>query len=80
MKVSDFRNLLMIEFVTFLPHFMSLFCKVTRSFTGEMTKVGDSVAVTGVMLNIDGDFGDEEVGYFNMIDATEERVGDDKRV
>ena len=45
-----------------------------------MTVVGASVAITGVMTNVDGTFGDEEVGYFNMIDATDERVGDDKKV
>jgi hypothetical protein len=45
-----------------------------------MTNVGASVGITGVMFNIDEVFGDQEVGYFNMIDATEERLGDDKKV
>jgi len=46
-----------------------------------MTEVGDSVAVTGVMSTKDTASGiEQEVGYFNMIDATDERVGDDKKV
>lgn len=45
-----------------------------------MTKVGDSVAITGVMCAIDDVLGNKEIGYFNMIDATDERVGDDKKV
>jgi hypothetical protein len=46
-----------------------------------MTKVGDSVAVTGVMSAPNtASEQDLEVGYFNMIDATEERKGDDKKV
>ncbi len=46
-----------------------------------MTKVGASVAVTGVMCTSDTiDNTDVEVGYFNMIDATDERLGDDKKV
>ena len=40
-----------------------------------MTKVGDSVAVTGVMSTSDTiDESEREVGYFNMIDATDERT------
>lgn len=46
-----------------------------------MTNVGASVAVTGVMSTNDTfDNSEREVGYFNMIDATDERVGDDKKV
>ena len=42
-----------------------------------MTSVGDSVAVTGVMSTTDTvDNLPREVGYFNMIDATEERLGE----
>ena len=48
--------------------------EVHRSYTGEMTKVGDSVAITGVMTAHDenGD-GAIEVGFFNMIDGTDVR-------
>jgi len=53
---------------------------VVRTYTGEMTKVGDAVGITGVMHNMDDLLGDEEIGFFNMIDATDERVGDDKKV
>lgn len=38
--------------------------------------VGESVAVTGVMSTADtADNSEREVGYFNMIDATEDRLG-----
>jgi hypothetical protein len=41
-----------------------------------MTMVGECVAVTGVMRTTDTvDNTDREVGYFNMIDATDERTG-----
>jgi hypothetical protein len=46
---------------------------VNRSYVGEMTFVGANVAVTGIMHNVDETFGDQEIGYFNMIDTTEER-------
>ena len=49
---------------------------VDRIFTGEMTEVGESVAITGVMHDLEN----KDVGYFNMIDATAERAGLDKRV
>lgn len=49
---------------------------VDRIFSGEMTEVGESVAITGIMRSDD----DREVGYFNMIDATNERTGEDKKV
>ena len=40
-----------------------------------MTNVGESVGVTGVMSTSDtADNTEREVGYFNMIDATEERL------
>lgn len=46
-----------------------------------MTEVGESVAVTGVMTTSDNlSEIEQEVGFFNMIDATDERVGDDKKV
>ena len=40
-----------------------------------MTEVGASVAITGKMITEDDS---KEVGYFNMIDATEERLGEDQ--
>lgn len=46
-----------------------------------MTNVGESVGVTGVMSATDVmDSTEREVGYFNMIDATDERLGLDKNV
>jgi hypothetical protein len=54
--------------------------QVTRIFEGDMTMVGESVAVTGIMKNEqDGQPTKQvEVGFFNMIDATEIRL--DKRI
>ena len=49
--------------------------EVIRKYVGQMTLVGESVAITGVMLNVDEVLGDEEVGFFNMIDGTNERQG-----
>jgi hypothetical protein len=45
-----------------------------RTYTGEMTKVGDSVAITGVSTGHD-EYGNNgiEVGFFNMIDGTDVR-------
>jgi len=49
---------------------------VTKSYRGDMTMVGESVGVTGIMSTTDTtDNTEREVGYFNMIDATEERNG-----
>ena len=46
-----------------------------------MTKVGASVAVTGIMSTTDtADNSEREVGYFNMIDATDERLGENNQV
>jgi hypothetical protein len=40
-----------------------------------MTMVGESVGVTGVMCTTDTvDNTEREVGYFNMIDATDVRI------
>lgn len=49
--------------------------EVERIFTGEMTKVGGKLAVSGVMHNMDKILGDEEVGFFNMIDTSKENIG-----
>lgn len=47
---------------------------LTKNYVGDMTMVGESVGITGKMSTTDtaGDM-EKEVGYFNMIDATEER-------
>jgi hypothetical protein len=47
---------------------------VERTFTGEITKVGASMAVAGSMHYKDEVLGDEEVGYFNMIETTKARL------
>ena len=46
--------------------------EIGRSYVGVMTKVGDSVGITGVMHSLPDEFGsaEQEVGYFNMIDGT----------
>uniref|UniRef100_A0A6V2Q6H0 Jacalin-type lectin domain-containing protein n=2 Tax=Ditylum brightwellii TaxID=49249 RepID=A0A6V2Q6H0_9STRA len=47
---------------------------VVREYTGEMTRVGECVGITGIMK--DGEAGGEkrEVGFFNMIDGTDEKA------
>ena len=53
---------------------------VKRTFSGEMTLVGESVGITGVMENVDETLGvNNEVGFFNMIDGTDEREGYNQR-
>ena len=53
------------------------FVVVTKTYRGDMTMVGDCVGVTGVLSTADTvDNTEREVGYFNMIDATEERTGE----
>jgi len=47
-----------------------------------MIMVGESVAISGVAKSKDTSFtGEDEIetGFFNMIDATEERLGEDKK-
>ena len=51
---------------------------VERVYAGDMTVVGGKTAVSGVIHQID-DLGDREVGYFNMIDTTNERLGENDR-
>ena len=65
-------------FWPFAPHFFSVYYgnKVTKTYRGDMTMVGESVGVTGIMSSTDPiDNSEREVGYFNMIDATNERAG-----
>jgi len=48
--------------------------KVTRTYIGEMTNVGASVGITGVAHTLGPSVeGNQEVGFFNMIDGTDER-------
>jgi hypothetical protein len=47
---------------------------VVRTFTGELTMVGASAAVQGGIHSSDEILGDQEVGFFNMIDTTDERL------
>eukprot|EP00546_Thalassionema_frauenfeldii_P011758 CAMPEP_0178928312 /NCGR_PEP_ID=MMETSP0786-20121207/19812_1 /TAXON_ID=186022 /ORGANISM="Thalassionema frauenfeldii, Strain CCMP 1798" /LENGTH=81 /DNA_ID=CAMNT_0020604119 /DNA_START=451 /DNA_END=696 /DNA_ORIENTATION=- len=43
--------------------------EVQRIFEGDVTTIGDSVGITGeIQTNIQ-----QKVGYFNMIDTTDER-------
>ena len=47
---------------------------VERTYAGNIQLVGGSLlAVNGEILDIDEIFGDRRVGFFNMIDTTEER-------
>ena len=49
---------------------------VERNFIGTLTYVGDRLAISGNMFIEDEIFGDDEIGYFNMID-TRPSEGDD---
>jgi len=51
--------------------------EVERSYVGEITKVGASAAVAGTMHHL-SEFGDQQVGYFNLIDTSSARVGENK--
>jgi len=47
---------------------------VTRTFRGEVVAVGGTVlAVNGEIVDADEVFGDRRVGFFNMIDTTDEK-------
>jgi hypothetical protein len=52
--------------------------KVERLFTGEISTVGACIAMTGSMHDQDELFGDRAVGFFNMIDTTDEKFGNNK--
>jgi hypothetical protein len=49
--------------------------KVARTYVGDMTMVGACVGITGATF-VEAASGEEkaEVGYFNMIDSTDERA------
>ena len=46
---------------------------VERYFAGEIVQVGAAIAVTGAIHSADPTLGDVEVGFFNMIDTTDEK-------
>jgi hypothetical protein len=48
---------------------------VERIFIGELGTVGACIAVTGSMHSLEDTVGDREVGFFNLIDTTVERLG-----
>ena len=48
---------------------------VSREFVGEMSRVGACIAMTGSIHDRDEVFGDRQVGFFNMIDTTDARLG-----
>lgn len=48
---------------------------VERLFTGEISAVGARLAMSGSMHDMDELLGDREVGFFSMIDTTDERLG-----
>jgi hypothetical protein len=50
--------------------------ELSRTYVGEMTQVGESVAITGIAHTLGPRIaGNQEVGFFNMIDATDLRTG-----
>lgn len=51
---------------------------VDRRYEGDFTFVGESLSVTGDIHSIDETFGDMKVGWFNMIDTTDARLGAEK--
>lgn len=52
--------------------------EIGRVYKGEMTKVGDSVGITGTMNSLpDALTGEQQVGFFNMIDGTD--IREDRR-
>lgn len=48
--------------------------EVVRSFTGDLSPVGGLAAFAGSIHSVDDAGVDLEVGYFNMIDTTDERL------
>jgi hypothetical protein len=51
--------------------------EVERVFKGQLTMIGELMGVEGAVWSIDDLFGDKEVGFFNMIDTTKARFGED---
>lgn len=49
---------------------------VERTFTGDLGKVGASVAASGSIHCQDEQLGDEEVGFFNLIDTHKGEKGE----
>uniref|UniRef100_A0A6V2DIK6 Uncharacterized protein n=2 Tax=Ditylum brightwellii TaxID=49249 RepID=A0A6V2DIK6_9STRA len=49
---------------------------VERTFTGEVSKTeGGTLKIEGSMHNIDSSLGDMEVGFFTMVDTSDDRFG-----
>jgi zona occludens toxin (predicted ATPase) len=51
---------------------------VERAFVGEMTLVGENLAVKGSIHSVDDMVGDRRVGYFSMLDTTKIKLGLEK--
>ena len=49
---------------------------VERTYTGDLSMVGGKTAMSGIIHQIDDVGSDREVGFFNMIDTTKERLGE----
>jgi hypothetical protein len=48
---------------------------VRRHYAGEVSLVGRTVlSISGIVSDVDDVFGRRDVGYFNMIDTTQERI------
>jgi hypothetical protein len=47
---------------------------VERTFLGQITHIGACVAMTGSIHSMDSILGDENVGFFTMIDTTDARL------
>ena len=48
---------------------------VKRTYTGTVSRIGERMSVDGIIHIIDDVLGDQEVGYFSLIDTTEDRIG-----
>uniref|UniRef100_A0A7S2RNG6 Jacalin-type lectin domain-containing protein n=1 Tax=Eucampia antarctica TaxID=49252 RepID=A0A7S2RNG6_9STRA len=51
---------------------------VERSFIGELSETGGKTSVTGSVNSFDDVMGERKVGYFSMIDTTNDRLGDEE--
>lgn len=48
---------------------------VERIFKGELSTVGTLLSISGSIYDVDDVFGDRQVGFFNMIDTTDAKLG-----
>jgi len=51
--------------------------QVVRTFVGDVTSVGDLVSVSGKITSNDDVMGEKNVGYFHLIDTTNDRLGEE---